>query len=416
MTVPAGSDSVVIVGASLAGATAAATLRSVGFEGDITLIGAEPELPYERPALSKEYLLGQADRESLLVRPPEFYDAERITVRLGDPATGLNAEARTVALASGDRVPYGRLIIATGADNIRPPIPGMDLTGVFQLRTRLDADELRAAVVQGRTAVVVGMGFIGCEIASTLTRLGLSVTALDALPGPLWEQLGPTLSGMVRGWHEANGVRLRTGQGVTRIVGDTVVEAVEIGPGERVAADLVVVGVGVRPATGWLADAPLHLAGGVGVDASGRTNLMDVYAAGDVAAAWDERSRAHRRTEHWSNAIDQGRRVAHAIVELPPEPPETPYFWSRQYDKYLQYAGSAGTGCERVTRGGLDRDPLTVFLTARGVLVAVLTVNNGREFRRAQRLIGRHVDPAALADPAVDLRQLVSSSPLSAAH
>ncbi len=404
------AERAVIVGASLAGATAAFSLRDAGFDGDIVLVGAETPLPYERPALSKSYLAGDVDLDKLLVQSADAYDTHRIQLRLGQAATALGADRRLVTLAGGEQLAYDHLVIATGVSNARPPIPGIDLAGVHQLRTAADADALRAQLPGLRTAVVVGMGFIGCEVAATLTTLGVDVAAVDPTPGPLWGPLGPELSEVVRRWHEARGVRLVNGVGVTAFLPHGVgtnVAAVELADGRRLDAELVV--VGVRPATGWLLDAPVHLVGtAVGVNAEGRTNLPDVYAAGDVTATWDQSLAAHVRHEHWANAIDQGQRVARAIAGAPQPPPALPSFWSNQYDHSIQYAGSHDADCDLVVRGDLSQPhaPLVAFFLRAGTLAAALTVNSGKELRRAQRLLGHPVDPAALADPSVDLRHM----------
>lgn len=414
----AASGRVVVVGASLAGATAALTLREAGHDGEIVLLGAETELPYERPALSKGYLAGQQTLDKLLVRPAAAYDEHRITLRLGQAATGLDADRRQVLLFSGERLDYADVVIATGAANVRPPIPGIDLAGVHQLRTAADADALRTELPGLRAAVVVGQGFIGCEIAATLTDLGVQVTAVDAVPGPLWGPLGPELSAVVRRWHEDRGVRLVNGVGVSAFLPDasgTRVGAVELADGQRMDAGLVVVGVGVRPATGWLAATPVHLVrGAVGVDTEGRTNLPHTYAAGDVTATWDQALGQHLRHEHWASAIDQGQRVARAVAGAPqPEGPAVPYFWSDQYDRNLQYAGGHDADCDLVVRGdpGDPAAPLVAFFLRDGALAAVLAVNSGKELRRAQRLIGHAVDPLALTDPSVDLRRLAPPVP-----
>ena len=415
------SSPVLVVGASLAGATVAATLREVGFDDEITLLGAESALPYERPALSKKYLTGAVSAEAILVHEAAFYAANQITLRLGEPAVGLDADRRLVRLASGEQLPFGTLVIATGASNVRPRIPGIDLAGVHQLRTIADADALRAALAGGaRTAVIVGMGFIGCEIAATLAGLGLHVTAVDGGPGPLWGPLGPELSAVARGWHEQHGVRVLTDRSVTALLPDasgSAVTAVQLGSAERLEADLVVVGVGARPNTSWLLEAPLHLhRGAVGVDTAGRTDLPGVYAVGDVTASWDAAAGTHRRHEHWASAIAQGRATALAIAGLSPEPSAPPYFWSDQYDKTLQYAGEHDADGQLVLRGDLTRpeQPVTGFFLRGGTVTAVLAVNDGKQFRRAQRLLGLTLNPTELADRALDLRLLAQRSPVSA--
>lgn len=410
------ADRAVIVGASLAGATAAFSLRERGFAGDVVLVGAEPDLPYERPALSKSYLAGDVPLDKLLVRSADAYDEHRITLRLGHAAAALDVERRTVILDSGEVLPYAHLVIATGAGNVRPPIPGIDLVGVHQLRTAADADSLRAELPGLRTAVVVGQGFIGCEITATLTSLGVAVTAVDVVPGPLWGPLGPQLSALVRRWHTDRGARLVNGVGVNVFVPDGTgrVRAVELTDGQRLDADVVVVGVGVRPATGWLQDTPVHLVhGAVGVDGEGRTHLPGVYAAGDVTATWDGELGRHVRHEHWATAINQGQRVANAITGTPQPAKTLPSFWSDQYDRSLQYVGSHDADSAIVLRGdpGQLDAPLLAFFMRSGRLAAVLGVNSGKDLRRAQRLVGYPVDPAALADPAVDLRQLALLAP-----
>jgi 3-phenylpropionate/trans-cinnamate dioxygenase ferredoxin reductase subunit len=396
MSTQGSNDGVLIVGASLAGATTATALRSLGFDGRVTLLGAEPQLPYERPGLSKGYLKGTLGVSDLLVHDADFYAANAIDLELGRSATGLDLDRGVVTATGGEGLGFGTLVIATGAANVRPPIPGIDLPGVHQLRTLTEADALRADAASATSAVVIGMGFIGTEVTATLVGLGLDVVAVDALPGPLWGPLGPELSGVARRWHEARGARILGGQSVTALHAgpDGRIASVELATGERLPADLVVVGVGVRPATGWLADAPLHLnAGAVGVDADGWTGVAGVYAAGDVTATWDSIAGVHRRHEHWSSAIDQGRRAARRIVGLPAEPPKPPYFWSEQYDKTVQYAGNHDGGSDVVISGDLTAadSPLTAQYLHDGRLTAVLSVNDGKEFRRTQRQIGELV-------------------------
>lgn len=413
MTASYTADPVLVIGASLAGATCAAALREAGFVGDITLLGAEAELPYERPALSKGYLTGGAVAADLLVYDEPFYGAHRIGLRLGEVATGLDVERRRVQLSSGPELSYGTLVIATGATNLRPPIPGIGLSGVHQLRTQADAADLRTAAGTARTAVIVGMGFIGCEVAASLHGLGLQVTAVDGLPGPLWGPLGPELSAVARRWHEQRGVTLLGTCSVTAFVpdaGGTRVAAVQLSSGDVLLADLVVVGVGVRPETRWLTGSPVQLVAGgaVGVDVDGRTNVDGVWAIGDVAATWNAGTSRHERHEHWASAIAGARRAAHRIAGPDSTPGEVAYFWSDQYDKTLQYSGSHDADCRLVVRGDLtDPDrPVVAFFLRGGVVTAVLAVGAGRDFRRGERLLGRTLDPEQLADPSVDLRSL----------
>ena len=389
---------VLVVGASLAGAHTALQLRALGHDGPVTLLGAETRLPYERPGLSKGYLTGTTPFDKLLVRPAGTYDEAGIELRLGSRATGLDAERRVVLTADCE-LPYDVLVVATGSANVRPPIPGIDLPGVHQLRTVDNADALRHAAATASRAVIVGAGFIGCEIAATLRSSGLDVTVVDALPGPMWAVLGQQLSGVVRSWHEERDVRVLGGAGVAAIEGTGAVERVRLVDGTLLEADLVVVGVGARPMLDWLTEAPLHFAaGGLGVDADGRTDRSGVFAVGDVAAVWD--GAEHRRTEHYGSAIAQAARVAAAIVGAPAPASKVSSFWSEQYDHFLQYAGRHAPTDELVLRP----DPLAAFFLRDGVMTAVATVDNGKDLRRALPLLGTSVDPALLADASVDLR------------
>jgi 3-phenylpropionate/trans-cinnamate dioxygenase ferredoxin reductase subunit len=394
------------VGASLAGATTAVQVRRLGHAEEIVLVGDETHLPYERPALSKGYLAGRLPAEALHVYPAGTYRELGIELRTGATAIGLDVAHKTVQLAHGESVRYDSLVIATGSRNITPPIPGMHLSGVHQLRRIEDADRLSASARQARSAVVVGMGFIGCEVAATLRRGGLEVTMVDRLSGPLIGPLGPVLSERVRDWHAAKGVRLLPGVDVAAFDGDAAVEAVRLADGRRLRADLVVVGVGVRPATDWLTDAPVHLVrGAVSVDDHGRTSTPDVYAAGDVAAVWNPTSREHRRLEHYRSAIDQGLRVAHAVLEQPLPTQAPSWFWSEQYEHVLHLAGD-----REGAHLHLRENPFVAFFTRGRILSAVATLDNGRDFRRALRLLDAEVDVSALADPDVEVRRLGRAS------
>ena len=395
------TDGVVVVGASLAGAHAALELRRLGYDDPVTLIGAEPHLPYERPELSKGYLAGEVTLDKLLVAQATAYSDADVDLRLGIRAVDVDSALRRVHLANGETLAYDALVVATGSANVRPRIEGMDLDGVFQLRTVDEAEALAAAARPGGRAVVVGTGLVGCEVAATLSTRGLSVSAVDPLPGPLWTALGPELSALVRGWHIEHGVEVITGTGAAAIEGAEQVERVRLTDGRILEADVVVVGVGARPVLDWLTRAPLTLAaGGVAVDAEQRSDVPGIYAAGDVAAVTRPGAPEPRRTEHYSSAVAQGKRVAHAVVGVPVPAPQQDWFWSHQYGHYLQYAGEHGPDDELVVRP----EPFAAFFLRDAVLRAVATVDNGRDLRRALRLIGRPVDRAVLADPAGDLR------------
>lgn len=393
------TDGVLVVGAGLAGATAATSLRELGFDGPITLIGAESELPYERPGLSKGYLAGSTPADALRVHDAEVYDRFGIGVRLSAEAVALDADARKLSLADGAALSYDDVVIATGSVNRRPPLPGMELSGVHQLRTLAEASALRSAASSARTAVVVGQGFVGCEVAATLRSLGLDVTVVDPMPGPLWA-LGAEISARVARWHDDAGVRLRNDVGVASLDGDSVVTSVTLADGAVLPADLVVVGVGARPATDWVSGVDL-VDGAVAVDADGRSSTPHVWAIGDAAAAWDEQTGRHRRVEHFDSAIVQGQRVAHALVGAPSPAGGRSWFWTDQHGHTLMHAGVHGPDDETIWRG----ESVAFWLRDREV-TAVAAIDAGRDFRRAMKLIGKRPAAADLRDEELDLRRV----------
>lgn len=390
---------VVVIGAGLAGATAATTLRELGFDRPITLVGAEPVLPYERPGLSKGYLAGSTSADDLQVHSAEVYEKLGVDVRLGGEAVCLDADAREVALADGTELSYDDVVIATGGVNRRPSLPGMELSGVHQLRTLVEASSLRSAASSARTAVVVGQGFVGCEVAATLRSLGLDVTMVDPLPGPLWA-LGAEISERVAQWHADAGVRMRNDVGVASVDGNGVVRSVRLDDGTVLPADLVVVGVGARPATDWLAGSGVELAdGAVVVDTDGRSSAPHVWAIGDAAAAWDEQTGRHRCVEHFDSAIVQGQRVAHALVGAPSPAGGRSWFWTDQHGHTLMHAGVHGPSDDVVWRGSS-----VAFWLRDGEVTAVAGIDAGRDFRRAMKLIGARPATADLQDEGLDLR------------
>jgi NADPH-dependent 2,4-dienoyl-CoA reductase/sulfur reductase-like enzyme len=329
----------VIVGAGIGGVRVAEQLRSLGYADPITLVGAEPEPPYDRPPLSKQVLRGE--RDLVLLREPASYDELGVALRLGVAATGVDTAARTVALDDGTTVRYDALVVATGA---RPrELPGAPRpAGVHVLRTAEDCRRLRDDVGRASRAVVVGGGFIGCEVAASLRGLGLEVTIVEMASAPLVTVLGERVVPRVVQMHEENGVALRCGVGVESLVGDDRVRAVRLADGSELLADVVVVGLGVSPAVDWLDGSGVSVATGVVCDERGRTSAADVFAIGDVAAWRDPRTGAHRRVEHWTTATDHAAVVAAQIVGGPEADPgrlPVPYFWSDQYRVKIQSLG-----------------------------------------------------------------------------
>ena len=406
---------VVIIGGSLAGASAAIAIREQSIDANVTLLGAEAGLPYERPPLSKGYLRGAVAFEKLLVRSAQFYAAQSINLMLGSRVTGIDASRRIVHVAGGARVPYDSLLIASGVRNRRPQIPGIDLEGVHSLRDVGDADRLRAEMRPGRNAVVAGMGFIGSEVAASLRHEGLEVTAIDPGTAPLARILGEAVGATLAALHESYGVRTIFGDSVAAIEGHGRVEAVTTQAGLRIPCEIVVMGIGVEPAVDFLEGSDVRVDNGVVVDEYCATNVAGIYAAGDVANHYHPVFGRHIRVEHWQNAMRQGAAAApNMLGELVPYD-EIPWFWSDQYDANIQYAGHHTSFEELVIRGRLDGASYAAFYMNRGVICAVAGLNNARDVRRTMPLIKARqpVDPDRLRDESVDLRSLLA--PASAA-
>ena len=399
----------VIVGASLAGASAAIALRQQSIDAEITLIGAEDTLPYERPPLSKGYLRGAVPFEKLLVRPAAFYSANSIDLMLGCRVAGIDSRRRILHVEDGKRVPYDSLLIATGARNRQADIPGVDLEGVVSLRDVRDADRLRAGMRPGRKAVVAGMGFIGSEVAASLRHDGLEVTAIDPGRTPLARILGEAVGATLSALHESYGVRTIFHDSVATIEGTSRVEAVTTAAGVRVPCELVVLGIGVEPAVDFLEGSDVHIGNGVVVNEYCATNVAGIYAAGDVANHYHPVFGRHIRVEHWQNAMRQGAAAAaNMLGELVPYD-DIPWFWSDQYDANIQYAGYHSSYDEVAIRGRLDGASYSAFYLSGGVLMAAVGFNSAKDVRRAMPLIKarQRLDANQLRDDSVDLRTLL---------
>ena len=399
----------VIVGASLAGGTAAATLRQEGFDGDVILIGAEPQPPYERPPLSKQYLRAEMPFEKALVRPAAFYEQNRVETRFGVRAMRVDPVERVVELDTGRPVPYGKLLIATGVRNRRPPIPGLDLNGVFDLRTVQDADALRMEIAAGRKAVVIGMGFIGCEVAASLRQKGVDVVTIDPSPTPLFRVLGQKVGQVIAAIHHDHGVEMVFEDVVTRFEGAGRVDRVTTKSGRRIDCDFAVVGVGVEPVVDLVADSGVETDNGILVDEYCRTTVEGIYAAGDVANHYHPVFGRRMRVEHWQHAVRQGAAAARTMLGTGRPYDAVHWFWSDQYDVNLQYAGFHQAWDQVVVRGSLDARNVIAFYLNHGRLDAVVALNRGKDVRRVMPIIkGRGtVDPLLLEDEGVDLRSLV---------
>jgi 3-phenylpropionate/trans-cinnamate dioxygenase ferredoxin reductase component len=398
---------VVIVGSSLAGATAAATLRSEGFDGEILLVGREGRLPYERPPLSKEFLRGEIPFENTLVRPPTFYPEAEIELRLGVAAERLDPRARSVELADGGRVGYDALLVTTGGRTRRVAVAGADLEGVLDLRTVEDAERIRDTATAGGRAVVVGMGFIGSEVAASLTELDVEVTAIEPLEAPLAGVLGRELADVMVSVHRDHGVELLLGEAVEAFEGSTRLERVRTSSGRVVPCELAVVGVGIEPAVELVAGVGVDVDDGILVDARCRTSVDGIFAAGDVARHEHPRL-GSVRVEHYDHAIAHGATAARSILGTAEPYAPAYWFWSDQYDVNLQMTGLPGRWEELVVRGSLEERSLVAFYLAGGRVQAAAGLNRGRDVRRAMRLVETQatVPPDLLRDESVDLREI----------
>jgi len=400
---------IVIVGASLAGAKAAETLRAEGFDGAVTLVGAEPALPYERPPLSKDYLRGESDASKAWVHPEEFYRDEDIELRSGTEVVAVDLAARMVILTAGEQLEWDQLLLTIGAEPRRLRLPGIDLPGVHFLRTMADSDALRARIEAGGRMVVIGSGWIGSEVAASARQGGMEVTLLDRFDVPLQGVLGTETGRIFADLHRDHGVEFVGGAAVEAVEGDGRVERVRLGGGRTIACDAVVVGVGVAPRTGLAEAAGLAVDNGILTDACLRTAVPGVFAAGDCANAEHPFYGRRVRVEHWANALNQGPCAARNMLGREEPYDRLPYFFSDQYDLGMEYSGLADPGERVVMRGDVEGREVVVFWLDEGNRVlAGMNVNVWDVNDQVQELIRSRaaVDPGRLADPDVPLDAL----------
>jgi 3-phenylpropionate/trans-cinnamate dioxygenase ferredoxin reductase subunit len=367
---------IVIVGASLAGASAAVTLRELGYAGELTLVGEETALPYERPPLSKAVLIGEAD-EPDWVRDEAFYADQQIALLRGTTVTRVDRD-RHVVMAGGTELPYDKLVLATGSTPRRLEVPGADLDGIHTLRTLPDSLALRERFTAGARVVVVGAGWIGCESAAAARQRGASVTVVEPLTQPLLRVAGERVGATFAALHREHDVDLRLGTTVVGFGGeDGRVSEVRLPDGVTLPADTVVVGIGVLPNTALADAAGLELAeGGVAVDATLQTSDPDIYAVGDIAAQDHPKYGRRVRVEHWANAKDQGEHVAGNLLGAAAAYEKRPFFFSDQYDLGCEYRGLADPGRDRlVVRGDLEQREFIAFWLRDGAVAAALNVN-----------------------------------------
>jgi 3-phenylpropionate/trans-cinnamate dioxygenase ferredoxin reductase subunit len=400
-TMPA-QEPFVIVGGSLAGAKAAETLRKEGFGGPVVLVGAEPETPYERPPLSKGYLLGTADRESPRVHPADWYPENDVDLRTGVRATHLDPVAHRLTLDTGEELGYAKLLLATGASARRLPVPGADLDGVRYLRTFADSDQLLADLSGGgKRVLIVGAGWIGLEVAAAARHHGNDVTIVEPQPTPLHAALGPDMGAVFARLHRQHGVDLFTDTTVREFRGtDGRVTSVVTDGHAGLDADLVVVGIGATPNIELAAAAGLEVDNGVVTDHALRTSAADVFAAGDVASSFHPLYGRYVRVEHWANALNGGPAAARSMLGQDMSYDRVPYFFTDQYDLGMEYSGLGGPGDTVVTRGNPDDGAFIAFWLENGRVTAGMNVNVWDVTEPIQQLIRmrRQVPVASLTD------------------
>jgi NADPH-dependent 2,4-dienoyl-CoA reductase/sulfur reductase-like enzyme len=400
--------SFVIAGASLAGAKAAETLRDEAYDGEIVLLGSELELPYERPPLSKGYLLGNDSRDSVFVHDAGWYAGHGVDFRAGATVTAIDRDAGTVTVSGSGttEVHYDKLLLATGASPRRLDFPGSDREEVLYLRTLADSDRLRSAFQPGPRVVVAGAGWIGLETTAAARSAGCPVTVLEPQPGALHDQLGPELGAVFAELHRAHGVEFRFGERAVEFRPGMVITS----GGAQIPADILVVGIGAAPNDSLAARAGLETGNGVLTDAALRTSDVNIFAAGDVANSFNPLLGRRVRVEHWANALNGGQAAARSMLGQSVTYDRVPYFYSDQYDLGMECAGlpSPGTYDQIVYRGDPATREFVAFWLARGVVVAGMNVNVWDVNNDIQSLIrsAREMDPARLANPEIPLTDL----------
>ena len=400
--------SFVILGGGAAGYMAAQTLREEGFRGRVLMVTREDRLPYDRPNLSKDYLQGHAEPEWMPLRPDEFFNEHGIEVLRGREATQVDAKAKIISFKGGARLAYDALLVATGGEPRALQVAGSDLKNVLTLRSFADSDAIIAAAEQANRAVVIGASFIGMEAAASLKTRGLEVTVVAPGQAPFEKTLGVEIGALFQKIHEDNGVRFRFGAKVARITGDGKVEAVEIESGEKIDADLVVVGVGVMPATDYLKGVELSDDGGVVVDEHLRA-ADGLYAAGDIARFHSSLTGARQRIEHWRTALQQGRIAARNMAGSAVPYTAVPFFWTRQFDAGLLYVGHSTSWDEIIFHGDVSTQNFLAFYVKGNRVQAVAGMNRDRDLAAVEGLMrdDRMPTPDQLRRASVNLQELL---------
>ena len=402
----------VIIGASHAAASLAATLRQEGWEGRISMVGDEPHVPYHRPPLSKACLSGDKDAASLAIRPREFYESQQVDLLLGRRATAIHRDSQTVSLDDGSSLSYSRLALLTGALPRRIDLPGSDLPGVHYLRDIRDVDAIREHIAPGKSAVIVGGGYIGLETAASLRAAGMQVTVLEAMSRVLQRVTAPEVSAFFTRIHEEEGVSIVADTTVSAFMGDAALTGVACSDGREFPADLAIVGIGVVPDTALAQAAGLEVDDGIVVDEFARTSDHLIVAAGDCTRHFNPIYQRWLRLESVQNANEQARAAAKTLAGNPGAYHALPWFWSDQYDVKLQIAGLSAGYDQLVVRGDLSSGrSFTLFYLREGRLLAADAVNRARDFMAVKRavLAGCTPDADALADESADLKSVLEA-------
>ena len=405
------NETVLIIGAGQAAAQTAASLRQSGFEGQITIVGDEPSLPYQRPPLSKAYLKGELEEERLYFKNQEWYAAQNVEVLTGTTVLSVDVKANTAQTETGKDITFDHLVFATGSRNRQLPMEGADLDNVFGLRDLADVDALRPHVGAGKNLVIIGAGYIGLETAAVARTLGTDVTVLELADRVLARVTSPTISSFYEELHKSHGVTIKTSCSTASINGkDGAVESVTLSTGELLPCDALLIGIGILPNIEVAAEAGVTCEDGILVDENGRTNLAHVYAAGDCAKRRIMPYGRMGRLESVHNAIEQGKQVAAAIIGKPAPKLDCPWFWSDQYNIKLQIAGLSTDYDNFVIRGDEKSEKFSVFYFKNDVFIATDAINSPPEFMTAKRLITAEakVPPNWLADNERSLKEIAA--------
>jgi 3-phenylpropionate/trans-cinnamate dioxygenase ferredoxin reductase subunit len=403
------SDPIVIVGAGQAGGQAAVSLRLMGHDGPILLVGDESHIPYERPPLSKAFLAGDVTHERLYLKRPEYYEQHGIDLRLRTRVAEIDRSTKSVRLTSQEVLKYDKLLLATGSKVRKLPVPGGDLPGVHYLRTIADVEAIKAALTPGARVAIVGGGYIGLEVAAVMTKLGATVSVIEVLGQLMARAMAPEVAGFFERMHRAHGADIRLKTAVTGFEAGEGgrVAMVATNAGDKIPTDLVIIGIGILPQTELAEAAGLRIDNGIVVDDCGRTDDPNVFAAGDCTNHPNALLDRRLRLESVQNAVSQGKAAAAAMIGKPAPYAEVPWFWSDQYDLKLQIVGLSEPEDRVVIRGSMDEAKFSACYLRDGMFVAINCINSLRDFAAAKKLVAARArpDPIRLADPDTPLKE-----------